>query len=105
MRVVQTSDGRVALAAMTQHRPDAIVLDLRLPEMDGTILLDALSEDADLRGVPVVILTAFPGELTPSPVHRANAVLEKVETPIDDLPAIIRSIVAAAQEATVDDQS
>ena len=96
VRVVQTADGGVALAAMTQHRPDAILLDLRLPEMDGTILLDALSEDERLRDIPVIVLTAFPDELSrSSATQRARVVLEKAETPIDELPGILRSVVSA----------
>jgi signal transduction histidine kinase len=103
VRVVQTADGGVALAAMTQHRPDAILLDLRLPEMDGTILLDALSEDERLRGIPVIVLTAFPHELNrSSATHRASVVLEKVETPIEDLPGILRSVLAEAGPTTAD---
>jgi signal transduction histidine kinase len=103
MRVVQTADGGVALAAMTQHRPDAILLDLRLPEMDGTILLDALSEDARLGDIPVIVLTAFPTELTrSSATQRASVILEKAETPIDELPGILRSVVGTSRDATVD---
>jgi signal transduction histidine kinase/CheY-like chemotaxis protein len=103
VRVVQTADGGVALAAMTQHRPDAIFLDLRLPAMDGTILLDALSEDDRLSDIPVIVLTAFPEELTrTSATQRASVVLEKVETPIDELPGILRSVLAAADKPTVD---
>jgi signal transduction histidine kinase/ActR/RegA family two-component response regulator len=103
VRVVQTADGGVALAAMTQHRPDAILLDLRLPEMDGTILLDALSEDERLSDIPVIVLTAFPEELTrSSATQRASVVLEKVATPIDELPGILRSILASAEATTAD---
>jgi signal transduction histidine kinase len=106
VRVVQTADGGVALAAMTQHRPDAILLDLRLPEMDGTILLDALSEDERLRDIPVVVLTAFPDELSrSSATHRASVVLEKAETPIDELPGILRSVLSAAEKSTLDGRS
>ena len=102
VRVVQTADGGVALAAMTQHRPDAIMLDLRLPEMDGPILLDALSEDARLGDIPVIVVTAFPEELTgSSATQRASVVLEKAETPIDELPGILRSVLTAG-DATVD---
>jgi CheY-like chemotaxis protein/anti-sigma regulatory factor (Ser/Thr protein kinase) len=102
VRVVQTADGGVALAAMTQHRPDAILLDLRLPEMDGTLLLDALSEDDRLRDLPVIVLTAFPDELQrSSAIQRASVVLEKVETPLEELPGILRSVLAG-RDTTVD---
>jgi signal transduction histidine kinase len=103
MRVVQTADGGVALAAMTQHRPDAILLDLRLPEMDGTILLDALSEDARLGDIPVIVLTAFPDDIArSSATERASVILEKADTPIDEVPGILRSVVGPAKDATVD---
>jgi CheY-like chemotaxis protein len=101
VRVVQTADGRVALAAMTQHRPDAILLDLRLPEMDGTAMLDAMSEDERLHDVPVIVLTGYPEDLAgTTAVDRANVVLEKAETPLEELPGILRTVLS--RTATVD---
>jgi signal transduction histidine kinase/DNA-binding response OmpR family regulator len=51
-------DGRAALEAISQNRPDAIVLDLMLPEVDGFEVVHRLNSNADWRGLPVILLTA-----------------------------------------------
>ena len=44
------------------HRPDLIMLDLNLPRKDGREVLRELKEDADLRTIPVVVLTTSNAE-------------------------------------------
>lgn len=51
-------DGRAALERISQKLPDAIVLDLMLPEMDGFEVVHRLSVNADWRNTPVILLTA-----------------------------------------------
>jgi signal transduction histidine kinase/CheY-like chemotaxis protein len=51
-------DGRAALEAISRKRPDAIVLDLMLPEIDGFEVIHRLSSNADWRGTPVILLSA-----------------------------------------------
>lgn len=52
-------DGAAALAGMSApHRPDLILLDISLPGMDGTEVLQALRQREHLRDVPIVALTA-----------------------------------------------
>ena len=52
-------DGRLALAEIALHRPDAIVLDLMMPEFDGFHVLDALQKLPAWREVPVFIWTSM----------------------------------------------
>ena len=54
-RVVTATDGKNALFAARRDRPDLIVLDLNLPEMDGLDVCRALRRDSD---VPIIMLTA-----------------------------------------------
>lgn len=54
------SDGQAALAAVEQHRPDVLVLDLSMPKMDGLAVLRELHAKA--CPTKVVILTAALGE-------------------------------------------
>jgi signal transduction histidine kinase/DNA-binding response OmpR family regulator len=51
-------DGREALREMQTRRPDLVLLDLVMPEMDGYDVLAQMREDAELRDVPVVVITA-----------------------------------------------
>jgi two-component system alkaline phosphatase synthesis response regulator PhoP len=54
-RVASAADGKTALAVARHERPDLIVLDLNLPEMDGLDVCRALRRESD---VPVIMLTA-----------------------------------------------
>ncbi|HYV04973.1 MAG TPA: response regulator, partial [Blastocatellia bacterium] len=56
---VQTAtDGRQALEEIAREKPDAIILDLMLPGMDGFEVVHRLSLNPDWRSIPVVLLTA-----------------------------------------------
>ncbi|MGD8244124.1 MAG: response regulator transcription factor [Anaerolineae bacterium] len=59
-RVVAAGDGRTALAVARHDRPDLVVLDLNLPEMDGLDVCRALRRESD---VPIIMLTARVGEV------------------------------------------
>jgi two-component system chemotaxis response regulator CheB len=65
--VATAADGDEALAACTEHRPDAMTLDLHMPGLDGLGVLRALRNGRS-TSVPVVVVSAF------SPAHGARAV-------------------------------
>lgn len=46
----------------TSPRPDLILLDLRLPKIDGVEVLDRVKSDAALKNIPVVVLTTSEDE-------------------------------------------
>ncbi len=52
-------DGRQALQEMATHRPDAIILDLMMPDFDGFAVLDALQRLPEWRETPVYIWTSM----------------------------------------------
>lgn len=56
--VAQYENGFTALEGLTQEKPDLVLLDVSLPEMDGTEVLRRLRADAALRDLPVIALTA-----------------------------------------------
>ena len=56
--VERAADGAAALAQATATRPDLVVLDLMLPEIDGLEVCRRLRADPGARGVPIVMLTA-----------------------------------------------
>jgi PAS domain S-box-containing protein len=60
---VQTvADGQAALEAIRAHRPDLVIADIMMPRLDGFGLLRAIREDAQLRDLPVMMLSARAGE-------------------------------------------
>jgi len=56
--VLVATDGREALDTALQEKPDVLVLDLMLPELDGYEVLRQLRANADSAGLPVLMLTA-----------------------------------------------
>ncbi|OJF13995.1 ATP-binding protein [Couchioplanes caeruleus] len=57
--VTVADDGRAALVAAAHRRPDLVVADVDMPEMDGLQLCRALQGDPVFAGVPVVLVTAL----------------------------------------------
>jgi CheY-like chemotaxis protein len=51
-------DGKQGVAAAIRYLPDAILLDVRMPTMDGIAALGQLKENPRTRDIPVVILSA-----------------------------------------------
>jgi two-component system cell cycle response regulator DivK len=52
-----TAEEGLALAA--EHRPDVILMDIRLPGMDGVAAVGALKGSVETAAIPVVALTSF----------------------------------------------
>jgi CheY-like chemotaxis protein len=74
--VETAADGAEALALLKTARPQLILTDIKMPNVDGHKLIQAVSADPELSTVPVVILAAkpLPGESTEM---RANSVIYK----------------------------
>jgi len=53
--------------------PDAILLDLRLPDMEGGEVLAALKADADVRDIPVICISAHSDTATKDRVSHGGA--------------------------------
>lgn len=56
--VTAAADGRVALAAALAHRPDLVLTDVMMPELDGFGLIKALRSHPATATLPVIMLTA-----------------------------------------------
>jgi two-component system cell cycle response regulator DivK len=58
-RTLEAGTGGDAVSLATEHLPDVILMDLRLPDMDGTDALRRLKRAEPTAFIPVVALTAF----------------------------------------------
>lgn len=56
--VIAAESGHRGLAYAHQARPDAIILDLMMPDLDGRATLAQLKQMPDTAGIPVIMLTA-----------------------------------------------
>jgi len=83
----EAENGREALARLREERPDAIVLDLMMPEMDGFEFLVEMRRHAEWRDIPVLVVTAK--DLTEEERARLNGdvarVLQKGASELNEL--------------------
>lgn len=61
--VTRASDGVEALRKVRTTRPDLVILDLMLPEMDGMEVCKTLRRDAQTAAIPIIMLTAKAAEI------------------------------------------
>jgi response regulator NasT len=85
--VAEAADGEQAVALTEQHRPDLVVLDVKMPRLDG---ITAAERIAAARLAPVVVLTAFSQRELVERARDAGAMayLVKPFTKADLLPAL-----------------
>jgi len=93
--VGEAADGRQALALVREARPDVVLMDVRMPEMDGLEALRAIAAEPALAATRVVVLTTFELDEYVFEALRAGAsgFLIKDSEPADILRAI--RVVAA----------
>jgi len=71
VELLAAMSGSLGLELAREHHPDLILLDLHLPDMPGTELLDVLQSDPRTADIPVVVVTA---DATPSQIERLRDV-------------------------------
>jgi response regulator NasT len=85
--VAEARDGEEAVALAAEHDPDLIVMDVRMPHLDG---IEAARQISNRRPVPIVMLTAYAEEdlVTRASEAGAFAYLVKPFREVDLLPAL-----------------
>lgn len=84
--VLVADDGSRGVATATRRSPDAILLDVMMPFMDGFAVLEALREDERTVAIPVMMLSAMQQESVEERCYRLGA-QTFVRKPFD--PAIL----------------
>ena len=69
MRVVTAKDGLDAISALSENRPDIILLDIEMPRMDGYEFATQVRNDERVSDVPIIMITSRVGDK-----HRARAI-------------------------------
>lgn len=59
---ITAGNGMRGLELAREQKPDVILLDLLMPEMDGFEVMSALKQDTATAGIPVILFTAAPPE-------------------------------------------
>ena len=82
LRTLAATTGNEGVAIAGEHLPDVVLMDLRLPDMDGTDAARLLAEQARTASIPVVALTSVTLEDDPASL-RAAGFAGYLEKPID----------------------
>jgi signal transduction histidine kinase/AraC-like DNA-binding protein/ABC-type sugar transport system substrate-binding protein len=99
-RTLTARNGREALAVMERQRPDLVLLDLMMPELDGFGVLEAMRANEPTRDIPVIVLTGQ--VLTEHDMARLNrgvaTILEKGMFSVEDTLAQIEAVLVGKQK-------
>ena len=89
---MRAADGLSALRVVEDYRPDLVVLDLMLPQIDGWTVLRELESRPSTRDIPVVVVTASDTRLG---LPHARAVIQKPADPDYFVQIVARHLPSA----------
>ena len=82
--VIATADGGQGLAAVREHRPDAVITDVDMPVLTGLDLCRAVREDPDLRHTPVLVVSGSISTADPAAMDAGvTTIIGKPFTPVE----------------------
>jgi CheY-like chemotaxis protein len=93
-RVIEAENGNRAITAAESNRPDLIIMDVEMPELDGLEATRKIRQLQNLEGVPIVAVSAYGADQ-----YRVHALAagcnEYVSTPFepDELEKLIRALI------------
>ena len=94
-QLFEASDGKSAVDMITRERPDLVILDLMMPDMDGFQVMDALQKRNETKDIPIIVITAK--ELTPAEKERLKGhiqtLMQKGDFMSDELLDEVRALL------------
>ena len=105
-RTIKAKNGKEAWAIMYQDKPDMVLLDLMMPEMDGVTFLSMLRRSALWADLPVVVLTGVDDRdqlITKAWELKVSDLIPKATFGFEDLLARVRHHLAAPPPRPADD--
>jgi PAS domain S-box-containing protein len=104
--VEEAGNGLEALERLEHRRPDAILLDLMMPEMDGIEFVERLRTSERNRSIPVLVVTAK--DITPVDRQRLSggvqAIMQKGAVDLSELVSQTRALLSARTQIEVSEQ-
>jgi PAS domain S-box-containing protein len=104
--VEEAGNGLEALERVEHRRPDAILLDLMMPEMDGIAFVERLRASERNRSIPVLVVTAK--DITPVDRQRLSggvqAIMQKGAVDLSELVSQTRALLSSRTQIEVSEQ-
>ena len=99
-RVVTARDGAEALEMAQNERPDLLITDYHMPQLNGLELCRRLKQDPKTTGIPAIMLTARGYELEPSDTE-SSGILRMLSKPFSPrhLLSTVEEVLSQAQAA------
>lgn len=91
--VLEAGTGTAGLELLRDRVPDALILDMLLPDMEGRDVLEAMARDEALKAIPVVLMTASVNATTPQKREYPNLVERLTK------PTSVATLIDAVQKA------
>jgi DNA-binding response OmpR family regulator len=103
MEVLEAPDGPGGLEAAREELPDAILLDVMMPGLDGWLVAEELMRDERTRNIPVVFLTAR-ADLRDRAKGMDLGGIDYITKPFNpvELASLVRSVVGAVERGERD---
>ena len=93
--IVKETDSNVAIERMQAIKPDVVILDIMMPDIDGISILRSMKESPDLKDIPVIILSALPGR------EKEKEALKLGASYYIRKPLVVTELVEKIQESTL----
>jgi two-component system, OmpR family, response regulator len=94
---VKACNGLEAWEKVRQTRPALVISDYQMPGLSGLVLAERMYEDVELRGIPIILLTARGFSLTPDDLEHTN-IQYRMSKPFSprELLALVEDILAGS---------